>query len=142
MTPRPASAGRGSGHWGGGHMKYGFLAAAVGLATSALLASARAENLVVAGYAASFEKVMREKVIPDFEREQGVTVTYAGSNSTDNLAKLLAQRDHPQFDVAMMDDGPMVQAITLGLCAPIEGLDFSQLQPPAAFPEGRAVGMG
>lgn len=106
------------------------------------LGGASAETLVVAGYASSFEKVMREQVIPDFEREQNVTVQYVGSNSTDTLAKLLAQRASQQFDVAMMDDGPMNQAIALGLCAPVEGLEGSQVQPLAVFPEGKGVGMG
>ena len=125
-------------------MKQGLVATLLVLVASFAVgaASPRAETLVVAGYASSFEKVMRERVIPDFEREHDVTVTYAGGNSTDNMAKLLAQRRSQQFDVAMMDDGPMVQAIALGLCAPVEGLDLSQLLPPARFPDDKAVGMG
>jgi putative spermidine/putrescine transport system substrate-binding protein len=120
------------------------VAAALGLAVPFIVATDRvsAETLVVAGYASSFEKVMREKVIPDFEREHGVSVQYAGGNSTDTLAKLLAQRSNQQFDVAMMDDGPMVQGIALGLCAPIEGLDKAQLEPMAVFPEAKGVAMG
>lgn len=115
-----------------------FLAASLAIPAGGALA----ETLIVAGYASSFEKVMREQVIPDFEREQNVTVQYVGGNSTDNMAKLLAQRASQQFDVAMMDDGPMNQAIALGLCAPVEGLDASQIQPLAAFAEGKAIGMG
>ena len=120
--------------------RYGLLMAMVLAALPCVGASA--ETLVVAGYASSFEKVMREQVIPDFEKEHNVTVQYGGGNSTDNLAKLQAQRDNPQFDVAMMDDGPMVQAIALGLCAPIHGLDMAQIEPLAAFPDGKGIGMG
>jgi putative spermidine/putrescine transport system substrate-binding protein len=116
------------------------LAIMVAVATPA--GTARAETLVVAGYGASFEKVMREKVLPAFEQEQGVTVQYTAGNSTDNLAKLQAQRDNQQVDVAMMDDGPMAQAISLGLCAPIEGLDPSQFYPVAMFPGHKGIGMG
>ncbi|MBL6617462.1 MAG: ABC transporter substrate-binding protein [Reyranella sp.] len=123
-------------------MKKRLVPMAFGLAVVVAAGGAAAESLVVAGYASSFEKVMREKVIPDFEREQGVSVQYAGGNSTDNLAKLVAQRGNQQVDVAMMDDGPIVQAIALGLCALIEGLDKSALQPMALFPEGKGVGMG
>lgn len=125
-------------------MKNRLVAAALGLALPLIMAvgGVRAETLVVAGYASSFEKIMRERVIPDFEREHGVSVRYAGGNSTDTLAKLVAQAGNQQFDVAMMDDGPMVQAIALGLCAPIEGLDKAQLQPMAVFPEAKGVAMG
>jgi putative spermidine/putrescine transport system substrate-binding protein len=128
-------------------MRIGFRLALVSLwvataATVPSIGTAAAETLVVAGYASSFETVMREKVIPDFEREHGVTVQYTGGNSTDNLAKLMAQRDKPQFDVAMMDDGPMAQAVALGLCARVENSEMSRIQPLALFSEGKAVGMG
>jgi len=125
-------------------MKRGLWTAAFSLVIAAgcPVGGASAETLVVAGYGGSFEKVMRDKVIPAFEQEQHVTVTYTAGNSTDNMAKLLAQRDNQPFDVAMMDDGPMVQAISLGLCAPIAGLDREQLQPIAVFSDGKAVAMG
>jgi putative spermidine/putrescine transport system substrate-binding protein len=104
--------------------------------------NASAETIVVAGYGASVEKAMREQLIPAFEQEQGVTVQYIAGNSTDNLAKLLAQRQNQQIDVAMIDDGPMLQAVAIGLCAPIEGYDASQFLPVAAFPDSKASGMG
>jgi putative spermidine/putrescine transport system substrate-binding protein len=115
---------------------------ALAASLSLLAGRASAETLVVAGYGASVEKVLREKVLPDFEKEQGVTVQYIAGNSTDNLAKLQAQRANQQIDVAMIDDGPMSEAVALGLCAPIEGLNASEFQPFAIFPGGKAIGMG
>jgi putative spermidine/putrescine transport system substrate-binding protein len=106
------------------------------------LSSALAETLVVAGYGASVEKIMREKVIPSFEQEHGVTIQYIAGNSTDTLAKLQAQRGSQQIDVAMMDDGPMAQAISLGLCATIEGLNTSEFLEIASFPGNKGMGMG
>jgi putative spermidine/putrescine transport system substrate-binding protein len=119
-------------------LSFGTVAAAWTLSAS----PAAAETLVVAGYGASVEKILRENVIPEFEREQGVTVQYIAGNSTDTLAKLQAQRGSQQFDVAMMDDGPMAQAVALGLCAPIEGLDKSEFLSFVPFPGGTAMGMG
>ena len=61
-------------------------------------------------------------MIPAFEKKHGVKVEYVAGNSTDTLAKLQAQKGNQQIDVAIVDDGPMYQAIQLGFCAPIQGL--------------------
>lgn len=74
-------------------------------------ASAQQKTLYVAGYGGSFEKTIRDEVIPAFEKENGVKVEYVAGNSTDTLAKLQAQKGNQQIDVAIVDDGPMYQAI-------------------------------
>ena len=61
-------------------------------------------------------------MIPAFEKENGVKVEYVAGNSTDTLAKLQAQKGNQQIDVAIVDDGPMYQAIQLGFCGKLEGL--------------------
>lgn len=109
----------------------------------ALGVSAQAQDtLVVGGYGGSTEKIIREKVLPKFEAEHNVKVTYVAGNSTDTLAKLQAQKDNQEYDVAMMDDGPMARAVSLGYCAPVTDVDFSQLHDMAPFPDKKAVALG
>jgi len=103
------------------------------------VATAQQKTLYVAGYGGSFEKTIRDEVIPAFEKENGVKVEYVAGNSTDTLAKLQAQKGNQQIDVAIVDDGPMYQAIALGFCAPIQGLDKSELYPTALFKDDKVI---
>lgn len=83
-------------------------------------ASAQQETLVVGGYGGSFETLLKELVIPDFEEQENVEVQFVPGNSTENLARLLAQQGNQELDLVILDDGPMYQADALGFCAPIE----------------------
>jgi putative spermidine/putrescine transport system substrate-binding protein len=76
--------------------------------------------MYIAGYGGSFEKQMREKLLPPFEKANNVKVEYVAGQSTATLAKLQAQRSKQEIDVAIVDDGPMYQAVQFGFCAPIE----------------------
>jgi putative spermidine/putrescine transport system substrate-binding protein len=82
--------------------------------------TASAGKLVVAGYGGSYQQAFEQAVLPDFERACGCQVTYIAGSSTDTVAKLKAQKDAPQIDVALIDDGPQAQAAAAGLLA---GLD-------------------
>jgi putative spermidine/putrescine transport system substrate-binding protein len=77
-------------------------------------------TLVVAAYGGSYEKAMKESIIPQFEQKYKAKVTYVTGSSMDTLAKLQAQKDKPQIDVAFMDDGPQAQAKSFGLLAPLD----------------------
>ena len=118
------------------------------LGTAALLmllavpALAQSKTLVVASYGGSWEQEMRKHVIPDFEAKHGVKVEYVAGNSTDTLAKLQAQKANQVIDIAIMDDGVMYQAIQLGFCGQIQGLDKSELYPAASFKGDKAVAVG
>ena len=105
-------------------MKISGLFTAVSLACSPCPrpVAAQQKTFYVAGYGGSFEKTMRDEVIPDSRRANGVKVEYVAGNSTDTLAKLQAQKGNQQIDVAIVDDGPMYQAIELGFCGKIKGL--------------------
>jgi putative spermidine/putrescine transport system substrate-binding protein len=116
-----------------------------GLALLAMGAAPAAADgkLVIAAYGGSFETMMREHVIPGFAKANGVSVDYISGNSTDNLARLQAQRGSQQIDVAILDDGPMYQAIALGFCAPIQSKQLAADVYPIAQIEGmKAIGMG
>src|SRR3954463_12086047 len=100
-----------------------------------------AKDALRAGYGGSFEKTIRDEVIPTFEKENGVKVEYVAGNSTDSLAKLQAQKGNQQIDVAIVDDGPMYQAIQLGFCGKLDGLP-ADLYDTARFKDDRAVAIG
>jgi putative spermidine/putrescine transport system substrate-binding protein len=120
------------------------LSAAVALAALALSAPATAQQktLYVAGYGGSFEQTMRKEIFPAFEAKHGVKVEYVAGNSTDTLAKLQAQKGNQQIDVAIVDDGPMYQAIQLGFCGKVANLPAADLFDAARFKDDKAVAIG
>src|SRR5882757_3300824 len=113
------------------------------LALSLSSAPAQQKTLYVAGYGGSFEKTIRDDVIPAFEQANGVKIEYVAGNSTDNLARLQAQKGNQQIDVAILDDGPMYQAVALGFCAPLAKAPvYDALYDLAKVPSGKAVMIG
>ena len=88
-------------------------------------------RLVVAGYGGSFEDIMRKDVFPTFEKTHNVKIDFVAGTSTNTVARLQAQKGNQEIDVAIVDDGPMYQAIALGFCAPLEGLPVEDLYPTA-----------
>lgn len=114
-----------------------------GLSVVAATGTANAQDtLTVGGYGGSFETLMKEIVFPAFEEEHGVNVEFVAGNSTENLARLVAQKGNQDLDVVILDDGPMYQADALGFCAPIEdGVINEDIYDNAQFSEN-AVGLG
>ena len=95
----------------------GKVLAVIAAATVAAGLSANAaaqQKLVVAGYGGSFEDIMRKDIFPPFAKQHGVELDYVAGNSTNTVARLQAQKSNQQIDVAIIDDGPMYQAIALG----------------------------
>ncbi|WP_280615231.1 ABC transporter substrate-binding protein [Burkholderia pseudomallei] len=99
---------------------------------------------MVAGYGGSSEALFRTQILAPFARAHGVQITYVAGTSATNLARLQAERDKPQIDLAVLDDGPMQQAVSLGLCQPLASAPvYRDLYAIAmANGEGRAVGIG
>lgn len=92
------------------------------------LAQAQEKTLYLGAYGGSFETIMREHVLPAFEKANGVKVAYVAGNSSDTLAKIQAQKGHPDLDVMIVDDGPMYQAKGLGFCAKLQpGPNYAQI---------------
>ena len=123
-------------------LKLLMLTSVAALALGAGAAQAQSKTFYVAGYGGSFEQTMRQEIIPAFEAKHGVKVEYVAGNSTDTLAKLQAQKGNQQIDVAIVDDGPMYQAIQLGFCGKIAGLPDADLYPQARFKDDKAVAIG
>ncbi len=127
-------------------MKYAMIAAtALGsLAFQGLTASATT-NLVLACYPGAPETFIREEIIPRFEKAFNAKVTYLTGNSPGTIAKLQAQKDDPQIDVACIDDGPMVQAKGMGLVQatdPAKLPNAASLNPVSIFPDNVGYGWG
>lgn len=119
-------------------------------ATAALLAGvcagsalAQENTLYLGGYGGSFERLLKDKVLPSFEDETGAKIVYVPGNSTDTLAKLQAQKGNQELDVVFLDDGPMFQAIGFGFCAPIEDAEvFNDVYEIAKMGTDKAIGAG
>jgi putative spermidine/putrescine transport system substrate-binding protein len=124
-------------------LKYSISAtiAAISLVCGGVQAAER--TLYLAGYGGSTETLMKEKVLPKWEKANNAKVVYVPGNSTTTLAKLQAQKGNQEIDVAFIDDGPMEQALALGFCDKIENKGTIQdLYDNAKFGENRAVGFG
>ena len=107
------------------------------------VAEAQQKTLYVAAYGGSFEQTMRKEVFPPFEQQHGIAIEYVAGNSTDNLARLQAQKGREQIDVAILDDGPMYQAVALGFCAALAKAPvYDALYDLAKVPSGKAVMVG
>jgi putative spermidine/putrescine transport system substrate-binding protein len=79
--------------------------------------TASAEDvLFVAGYGGTTETTIRHSVLEPFAAEHGIRIEYVAGTSASNLSRLKAQKDHQEIDVAILDDGPMQEAVDLGLC--------------------------
>jgi putative spermidine/putrescine transport system substrate-binding protein len=102
--------------------------------------SAQEKTLYIAGAGGSMEKAIRTEVFPPFAAKHGIKLEYIAGNSTDVLAKLQAQKGNQQIDVAIIDDGPMAQAVSLGFCRTLDlGPVVNDLYPIAKFPDGKSI---
>jgi len=110
---------------------------------SLAFAASAAETLYVGGNGGSVQKAFEQNIIPSFEAKTGAKVVYVPGNSTDILAKLVAQKGKQDMSLALIDDGPMQQAMEQGLCAPMElSGPIKDLYPNAYMAGGKAVGFG
>jgi len=88
------------------------------------LAGAQTREFVIATWGDPYEAGWRKSLIPEFEKQNNAKVVWVPGVSTANVAKLRAQKDNPQIDFAMMDEGPHRQAALAGL---VEKIDRSKL---------------
>ncbi len=101
------------------------------------------KSFTLAGYGGSFEKTMRDQIIPPFEKQFGVKVEYVAGNSTDTLAKLQAQKGNQVIDAIILDDGPAYQAVELGFCGKLTPADvYKDVYSIMRFKDDRAIGIG
>lgn len=94
--------------------------ALLGAALAVPAAGVWAQTMYVGGSGGATETLIKEKIIPAFEARTGAKVVYVPGNSTDILAKIQAQKGKQEISLAIIDDGPMYQAVGQGLCAPVQ----------------------
>ena len=87
-------------------------------------AGAQTREFVIAAWGDPYEAGWRKSLVPEFEKKHNVKIVWVQGFSSQTLAKLRAQKDRPEIDVAMLDDGPHQVAVQLGL---IDKIDRSKL---------------
>jgi putative spermidine/putrescine transport system substrate-binding protein len=94
-----------------------FLKAGVAAGGLALLPrnTAAADPLVVATFPGTWNEAHRDVLAPYFRKKTGADVTQTILLATDEVAKLEAARGKPPFDVAIMDEGPLLDAVKAGV---------------------------
>lgn len=117
------------------------IAAALG-AMLAIPSAHAQQKFTIAAYGGSYEDMMRKEVIPAWEKKTGTKVEYVAGNSTDNIARMQAQKGNQEIDVAILDDGPMYQAVALGLCTDLKSVKYDDLYPVANMHTGKSVTLG
>ena len=94
-----------------------FLRAGVAAGALALLPrrAVAVDPLVVATFPGTWNEAHRDVLAPYFRKKTGAEVTQTILLATDEVAKLEAARGKPPFDVAIMDEGPLLDAVKAGV---------------------------
>lgn len=122
------------------------------LGAAALLATVVASSaygqtreFVIATWGDPYEAGWRKSLIPEFEKQNNVKVVWVPGVSTANVAKLRAQKDNPQVDLAIGDEGPYRQAAQQGLVEKIDRskiTNLSELYDVAFLPDDLGIAFG
>src|SRR4029078_703517 len=83
-------------------------------------------------------------ILPAFEKEFNVKVSYLPGVSLATISKLQAQQDSPQIDLACLDDGPREQAKEMGLLQatdPSKMPNLANVYDAAKMPDSIGVGL-
>jgi len=84
-----------------------------------------AAKLVIAGNGATVEKLMKDEIFKKFnEKHPNVKLSYVSGVSTEIVAKIKAQKNSPQIDVAIIEGGEQEKGRTEGLWQPITATDI------------------
>ncbi|WP_159993265.1 extracellular solute-binding protein [Roseomonas sp. 18066] len=118
------------------------LGATLGLAGAALLPGrpARAAgSMTAAVYPGGWDEALRAVLSPALKQAHGVDVAYEPLFAVDQIAKARAARGTAPFDVFVLDPGPRVSGIDLGLFEPF---DPARLPNRDKLPAGYADTVG
>lgn len=121
----------------------GLALAALELSAVAALAEDVPRQMTIACYAAGIQEYIEGNILPDFEKQYNVKVSYLPGVSLATISKLQAQKDAPQIDVACLDDGPREQAKAMGLLQatdPAKMPNLADVYDVAKMPDNIGVG--
>jgi putative spermidine/putrescine transport system substrate-binding protein len=77
-----------------------------------------AGELVAATYPGAFEESYRKVLLPLVKQQTGAQITLTPVLALDQVAKTAASGTNPPFDVLLLDEGPMIDALPLDIFAP------------------------
>lgn len=117
------------------------LLCAIGLSSASMIAHAD-PTLYIGMNGGTLEKNYSGHVFPDFEKANHVKIVVVPGTSSDIMAKMQAQKAAPTMNLAFLDDGVMVRAISLGLCQKVADAPvLKDVIPAARFPDDQALGI-
>lgn len=100
------------------------------------------QTMYVAGPGGSQQKLFQSQIFPAFEAKHNVKITYVPGISSEIVAKLQAQAGKQEINVAIVDDGPLYQAIQYGYCDKLTNtVAYKDIYPFAQF-GGSGIGIG
>jgi putative spermidine/putrescine transport system substrate-binding protein len=108
-----------------------------GLATPFIKQARAAGEVVLGSYGGSIEQFFRTHVLPPFEKETGIKVTYVAGTALSNLSKVIATRARPELDINWANDLTHAAAIQAGLVDKINPnivTSLNELLPTARNP--------
>jgi putative spermidine/putrescine transport system substrate-binding protein len=112
---------------------------AAGLALPAIGARTQATEMMAAVYPGGWDDALRAVLAPRLLQQHNVTVAFDPLFAVDQIAKARAARGTPPFDVFVLDPGPRVSGMDLGL---FETFDPARLPSRAVLPDGYADNVG
>lgn len=81
--------------------------------------AAEPQELTATTFPGAWEESHRRFLLPAFQKATGVQAVLSASQAVDSVTKLNAAQANPPFDVVLMDEGPYLQGVELGLFRPI-----------------------
>jgi putative spermidine/putrescine transport system substrate-binding protein len=96
------------------------IALGAGAASSGMLPrfAYAATEVIAATYPGAFEESYRKVLVPAAEAATGAKVTLTPVLALDQVAKTAASPNNPPYDVLLLDEGPMLEAMPLDIFAP------------------------
>ncbi|PKU24200.1 extracellular solute-binding protein [Telmatospirillum siberiense] len=94
-------------------------AGAATLAFAAPQVRAAGGHVTATTFPGAWEEAHRRFLLPAVQSATGMEVTLTASQAVDTVTKLAAAQSNPPFDVVMMDEGPFLQGVGLGLFRPM-----------------------
>lgn len=82
-----------------------------------------ADEIVAAAYPGSFDEAYRKVLVPAFTRATRGDVVLTPMLATEQVAKIVASPNNPPLDVALLDEGPMLQAAARNIFEPFPAGD-------------------
>ena len=102
--------------------------------------------LLVEAFGGVYESTLREKVIPDFEKQHGYAVTLVVGDDPTVIPKIVAARNRPTYDVVALNNDSAILLQTQGLFAPDQsaklgniGRVYGSMKPPATALYGMII---